>query len=155
MRIKLVPKETIIVQKKKHWIIFLSAIFWFMVGIFLLTYANKWQITSVIIAKHPTYIWLAIFAFGIALLRALITYARYLSAEYIVTNKRLIMKEGLIHHHALEMSISKVGVTHIKQTLLGRIFNYGLMSFGESKEPFHDIPSPYLFRQKIREQMEE
>jgi uncharacterized membrane protein YdbT with pleckstrin-like domain len=155
MRIKLATNEKVILKTKVHWMTFFSTVFWLLIGVFLLTYAKRWQITSVIIVSHPVYFWLAMLAFFMAILRGLMAYIRYLSAEFIITNKRLLMKEGLIHHHALEVTINKVDGVHIKQTLLGRIFNYGVIDFDSRKEPFHNVPRPFVFRQKLREQMRE
>jgi uncharacterized membrane protein YdbT with pleckstrin-like domain len=154
---KLASNEKIVLKAKPHWVIFLSAVFWLLVGIFLVTYAKKWQLMTVVLAGHRVCIWLGMVAFTLAVLRGLIAFARYLSAEFVITNKRLLMKEGLIHHHALEVSINKVHRVHIKQSLLGRILNYGLLDFNGAggKEPFHNVPRPFVFRQKLREQTEE
>ena len=48
--------------------------------------------------------------------------------EFAITNKRVILKEGLITRRTIEMSISKIESVAVKQSVLGRILGYGTVT---------------------------
>jgi uncharacterized membrane protein YdbT with pleckstrin-like domain len=78
------------------------------------------------------------------------------AAEFAVTNKRVIFKEGFVYRRTAEMFLSKVESVGVDQTILGRIFGYGsivLRGTGGSTEPFHKIARPLEFRRQIQEQI--
>jgi len=78
------------------------------------------------------------------------------SAEFAITNKRVIFKEGFVNRRTAEMFLSKIESVGVDQTILGRIFGYGsivLRGTGGSSEPFHSIDSPLEFRRQIQEQI--
>jgi len=88
-----------------------------------------------------------------AVIKAWITVS---SAEFAVTNRRVILKTGFIHNKTAEMFLSKVESVGVDQTLLGRIFGYGsieLRGTGGSLEPFSNISRPLEFRRQIQEQI--
>lgn len=79
--------------------------------------------------------------------------ARY-TDEFAVTNKRVIIKTGLISRKTFEMNHSKIESVNVDQSILGRILGYGTISIvgsGGSKEEFPNIKSPVEFRKKIQE----
>jgi uncharacterized membrane protein YdbT with pleckstrin-like domain len=78
------------------------------------------------------------------------------AAEFAITNKRVIFKEGFVYRRTAEMFLSKIESVGVDQTILGRIFNYGsivLRGTGGSSEPFHNIAAPLEFRRQIQEQI--
>jgi uncharacterized membrane protein YdbT with pleckstrin-like domain len=78
------------------------------------------------------------------------------TSEFAVTNKRVILKTGLIHNKTAEMFLAKVESVGVDQTILGRIFGYGsieLRGTGGSLEPFENISRPLEFRRQIQEQI--
>lgn len=76
------------------------------------------------------------------------------TSEYAVTNKRVIMKTGLIRRQTLEMNISKIESINVNQSILGRILGYGditVVGFGGTRESFLTISSPIEFRRRFQE----
>jgi len=49
----------------------------------------------------------------------------YLTDEMAMTNKRIIVKKGLISRDTLELNISKIESVAVKQGIIGRILGYG------------------------------
>ena len=47
------------------------------------------------------------------------------SDEFAITNRRVIIKTGLISRKTFEMNLSKIESVNIDQTILGRILGYG------------------------------
>ena len=78
------------------------------------------------------------------------------SSEFAVTNKRVLIKTGLIRRHSLETLLSKIESIGVAQSLLGRILGFGtivISGTGGSKEPFHRIADPLMFRRRVQEQI--
>jgi len=63
--------------------------------------------------------------FGIALLLAIYEWLRLRTLEYGVTNKRVILKKGIIGRYTEEMKIGSIETVEIDQGVLGRILGYG------------------------------
>jgi uncharacterized membrane protein YdbT with pleckstrin-like domain len=73
-----------------------------------------------------------------------------------VTNKRVLIKTGLIRRHSLETLLSKIESIGVAQSILGRILGFGtivISGTGGSKEPFHKIADPMQFRRRVQEQI--
>ncbi len=86
-----------------------------------------------------------------------IIYIAYKSSEFAVTNKRVLIKVGLIRRESLETLLQKVEGIHVEQDILGRIFNYGTIivkGTGGTSNPFKTICSPFEFRKIVQEQVE-
>lgn len=76
------------------------------------------------------------------------------TSEYAITNKRVIIKVGLIRRRTVEMNISKIESINVDQSILGRILGYGNISIvgtGGTKETFDTLSSPIQFRKKFQE----
>jgi uncharacterized membrane protein YdbT with pleckstrin-like domain len=76
-------------------------------------------------------------------------------SEFVVTNRRIIMKKGFISRDTFEMNISKIESVNVDQSVMGRIFNYGSLTIigtGGTREVFHNIAKPMAFRRAFQEQ---
>jgi uncharacterized membrane protein YdbT with pleckstrin-like domain len=74
--------------------------------------------------------------------------------EFAITNKRIIVKTGLISRRTLEMNLSKIESVNVDQGILGRILGYGtirIIGTGGTKEVFPKINEPLQFRRKFQE----
>jgi len=92
--------------------------------------------------------------FGVAAVLVFIPrFVRYMTSEFAVTNKRVIVKVGLINRHTLELVLAKIETVGVDQGVLGRIFNYGTIvvtGTGGTKEPFTNIANPLGFRKQVQ-----
>ena len=50
---------------------------------------------------------------------------RYNATEYVITNKKIVYKYNLLRHDYSELRLDKIERISVKQSFLGRIFNYG------------------------------
>lgn len=76
------------------------------------------------------------------------------SDEFAITNRRVIIKTGLISRKTFEMNLSKIESVNVDQGILGRIFGYGTITIvgsGGTKETFPKIQNPLGFRKKFQE----
>ena len=106
------------------------------------------------VAKIWLIIWiiLAIPSFGITLLLALWEWLKLRSIEQGVTNKRVILKRGIISRKTEEMKISSIETVEIIQGVIGRVFGYGNIKVtgrGLSDLIFIKINDPMDVKRKI------
>ena len=76
-----------------------------------------------------------------------------MTSEFVVTNRRVIIKIGLITRHILEMNLAKIESVNVDQTLLGRMLGYGsitVVGSGGTKEVFQNIENPLEFRRQFQ-----
>lgn len=74
--------------------------------------------------------------------------------EFAITNKRVIIKTGLISRKTFEMNHSKIESVNVEQGVLGRLLGYGtirVVGSGGTKEAFSKIQNPLVFRKKFQE----
>jgi len=91
---------------------------------------------------------------AIALVAGLV---RRAGIEMAVTNRRLIVKTGVVRRHTIEMMLSKIESISVSQGVLGRIANYGdvlVRGSGGTAEHFARIADPLRLRLKAQEQIE-
>lgn len=74
------------------------------------------------------------------------------TTEMVLTNRRIIMKRGLIARKTFEMGFAKVETIQVDQGIIGRLFGYGsvtVVGTGGSKECFAYIAAPLEFRKQF------
>jgi uncharacterized membrane protein YdbT with pleckstrin-like domain len=79
---------------------------------------------------------------------------RKATSEFAVTNRRVIVKVGVIRRTTLEINLVKVESIGVDQSLLGRLLNYGTIAVvgtGGTREAFNDIADPMGFRRAVNE----
>jgi len=79
---------------------------------------------------------------------------RQMTSEFVITNKRVIMKTGFISRKTFEMNLQKIESVNVDQSFWGRLMGFGTVSIigtGGSRESFADIANPLLFRRKFQE----
>lgn len=78
----------------------------------------------------------------------------FLTSEFAITNKRVIIKVGFISRRTLEINLQKIESISVDQTILGRILDYGnivVIGTGGTKEPFSNISAPMEFRRQYQQ----
>lgn len=142
----LLKDEEIVYKAKIHWAIYLPAAVWGLLAIiFTIDYfANNAEGILVLML-----IMWAVTAFCV--IKGLIE-TRY--SEYVLTNKRLIMKTGIIARKTEELMLTKCEGVFVDQSILGRLFGYGtlLATTGGATNKFRKIADPIIFRNRINEQ---
>ena len=71
-------------------------------------------------------------------------------SEFVITNKRVVAKVGLIRRIAFELQTEQVESIGIYKGILGRLFNYGTLmpcGVGASKVHIRFVKNPFEFRQ--------
>ena len=142
----LLPDEQILFRTKKHIIIFSYPIFWTVLSIVATLYLrNDYLLQNIIWAP-----WLVTLIFWIY------TWLEYITSDFVVTNKRVMMKEGFFIRHTNELRISAVSQVSVNQSLLGQMLDYGIVSinaFG-GYDSFSVISRPVLFQKYVNEELD-
>ncbi len=106
------------------------------------------------IAYQTTYHWMHYFTLQGLFSVFIIPLVQSYCDEFVITNKRVIVKKGLIAIWTLEMNLQKIETVNVEQSIPGRIFGYGcltLIGTGGTKEKFYCIKDPISFRKAFME----
>lgn len=78
-------------------------------------------------------------------------------SEFAVTNRRVLIKVGLVRRRTLELNLSKIESVEVEQTVAGRLLGYGqieVIGTGGTREAFDRVSSPLAFRKAVHEAAE-
>jgi uncharacterized membrane protein YdbT with pleckstrin-like domain len=140
----LLVSEHLLYRTSLHWIIFATGALWFVLAIIFLC-----------IGKLLTY--LGFIMLALTFYDFMISYVRYKTSEFALTNKRVIVKVGFIRRTIVEMFLQKVEGLQVDQPILGRLFGYGtiiICGTGGSRDYFAKIHEPFEFRKRVQQQIE-
>jgi uncharacterized membrane protein YdbT with pleckstrin-like domain len=79
------------------------------------------------------------------------------STELVITSKRLIAKFGVASTQSIEIRFDRIETVRVKQSLMGRILNYGdivITGTGSTFDPIPNISKPMNFRAALNDAME-
>ena len=146
----LLPGERVTYRARRHWLLFSWPVALLVLAILsfgLLKALDAWPEGRLFLALG-----LGVLAAVFAVQPAL----EYFSSEYAVTDKRVVVKTGVLQRDSHETLLSKVEAIGVDQTLLGRLFDYGTVTIvgtGGTREPFALIAAPLEFRRQVQAQI--
>ncbi len=120
-----------------HPIIFLAPASLAVLG--LAAFALSWIAASVVLL--------------VALILGLNCYIRFITSEFAVTDRRVLIKTGLVRRHTLELLLGRVETVGVDQGIFGRIWDYGTITVigtGGTRELFPGIAKPLEFRKAVQ-----
>lgn len=87
---------------------------------------------------------IVIAALGIAIFGVLAPYLRWSSTQYVFTDRRIIIRRGILTKQGRDMPLSKVNNVSFEVPLLGRVLNYGRISIESASDAdliIDDVPN--------------
>ncbi len=156
----LVPGETVIYETRLHWIVMLGHL---VVGLLLLGVPGVLLLGDALSHPDTDVSDLHLMEAGgaallvVGLIVILMGVARRNATEMAVTNRRVVIKTGLLSRKTIEMMLNKVESIEISETAVGRMFGYGtivMIGTGGTPEPFHKMAHPLEFRSQVQQQIE-
>jgi Bacterial PH domain len=157
----LVPGETVVYQTRLHWVVMLwhiviSVILLEVPALALLFYAFRHEQQLEPRALHLMQ------GGGIALLLIsgiviAVGAIRRNATEMAVTNRRVVVKTGLVTRKTIEMLLNKIESIEVNESGMGRVLGYGsitLIGTGGTSEPFQLMAKPLEFRNQVQQQIE-
>jgi len=152
----LIPGESALYRTGLHWIVLvwptILGLLFGVPGLAILV------IAALVRQKYPgpTRIEGLVFL-GIGLIAALVGFLKRSATEMAVTNKRLVVKIGVLRRRTYEILLSKVESIHVEEGLFGRMLGYGsvvVRGTGGTPEPFYRIAHPLELRRQVHHQIE-
>lgn len=131
------PGEHVVYRGAVHWIIYLPPVIMVCFGVPLIGMIERFGLVLTVAG----------------LLAGAAAWVRQTTSEFAVTNRRVIVKTGLLARRTIEINISRVESVQVDQDIFGRIFNYGAITVigtGGTKEPFTMIENPQQFRRVVQ-----
>ena len=164
------PGEKILYDAKVHWAIFIAPFVRVVaVGFFLslawwgalfskstqsvaLQFSGNMLIAS---ALHVGIFTLIVLFIGLGgFIHALIY---YYNSDFVITDRRVIAKFGLLSRTTSEQRLSKIESIHVYQSFLGRLLNYGRVTVtgtGSSATRFGPMADPIACKHALEEQLD-
>jgi hypothetical protein len=139
----LLPAEEITYRTRLHWKLYL------LPGLLVVLLL----IPLTILALTTTTQWLAAAPVLLSLFILAVPFFKRRSSEFAVTNKRVIIKLGVLKTRSIDLLLTKIEGITVTQSLGGRMFGYGeivVIGTGGTQEPFPNIQSPLDFRQAVQ-----
>ena len=139
----LLDGERVMYRTRLHWKVFIPPV----------AFALVVSIPLAWIALAGTWTVFAWIPLALALLWLLAAVVKRQTSEFVVTNKRVLMKIGVFTVRSIELLLSKVEAITVHQSLTGRVLGYGdivLTGSGGTVEPFSAIQSPLAFRNAVQ-----
>lgn len=142
----LLPQEQIIFRTRKHLIIFLYP--FVLAGISVL--ATIYMYHNALLAKLLWVPWFVAFVMGF------VVWLNYITSDFAVTDKRVMMREGFFYRHSNEIRISTISQVNVDQSLIGQMLGYGTVSiktFG-AFDVYPIISKPVVFQKVVNAQID-
>jgi membrane protein YdbS with pleckstrin-like domain len=147
-RSTLAPDETPCYKTSLHWIIFVrfAGVAVVMFVFLALPFAIGLQALTGL-----EFGWFALPLPALAMLPPTFAFA---SSELVITDRRVLIKTGVLRRQTREVFIAKVESIGVDQGFFGRMFDYGtvvIRGTGGFEEPFEAIARPLEFRRWIQQ----
>ncbi|MHB8206232.1 PH domain-containing protein [Mucilaginibacter sp.] len=142
----LANNERIVYKGTLHWWIYMKNILLIVLGIIIISAAKSTLGSGV----GGLFVIFAI----IGLIGA---YMSSKSSEFVVTNRRIMLKTGVLKRKLVELQLNRAEGLMVNQGIIGRILNYGsiIVTSGGVKEVFSPIAQPYEFKKHVNNAIEE
>ena len=143
----LMEGEQVAYEARQHWIIYFKPFLLVLIAIGLFAIPT----TDVALTMQ------IIMAAALLLLALIWAVNIYGGRKYILTNRRLILKRGIVSRQSTDLILRRCEGVSIQQSILGRIFGYGTVSVstGEVTNEFRQIENPVAFSKNINQQITE
>jgi len=139
----LLEGEHVIYRTRLHWKLFVGPVLFALVisaSLAWVGFSGAWS----------AFAWIPV---GLAILWLMAALIKRQTSEFVVTNKRVLMKVGVFTTRSIELLLNKVEAITVHQSLTGRLLGYGdivLTGSGGTREPFSTIQSPLAFRNAVQ-----
>ena len=146
-RSTLAPNETPFFKTSLHWIIFVR--FGLLALIVFLFVTLPFAIAVQAVSGSE----LGWFGLPLPVLFLLPPTLAFASSELVITDRRVLIKTGIVRRQTLEMFISKIESIGVDQGFFGRMFDYGsvvVRGTGGFEQAFEAIGAPLEFRRWVQ-----
>ena len=154
----LIAGETVQYETRLHWIVMLghtliAAVLVLIGGSLLLT---PWSSLKGAEAVSGMLRWAGVACLVVAAIFLGIGLVRRSATEMAVTNKRVIVKSGIVDRRTIELLLPRIESIAVEEPALGRVLGYGTVivrGTGGTPEVFPQIARPLEFREQVQRQI--
>lgn len=153
----LAPGEVIKVEIRPHWRAIIVPAVIFLATVVALVLVLDWVASAMSGAQWLR--WLII-AGGVVVvvLWAAIPFLRWITTQYVFTDRRIIVRSGIVTRQGKDMPLSKINNVSFHVPAMGRILNYGellIQSAGENDGlTIEDVPDVEQIQRDVYEYIE-
>jgi uncharacterized membrane protein YdbT with pleckstrin-like domain len=143
----LIVGESLIYETGVHW----SVLFWPV----LIAMGIGAGAIACFVQNDPNFLYAGAALVVVAAVLVAAAMVKRNATEIAVTNRRVIIKTGLVQRRSVEIMLPKVESIGITEPFLGRMLGYGTVvvrGTGGTPEPFEKIAHPSEFRKHVHEQ---
>lgn len=117
--------ELVLFDVKKHWM----SLFWsvFFTPVF---FSYFWNI---FLNTHSVFSWIIVLGLLVPVIYPIL---RYTSDKIIITTRYVHIKLGVLNPEEIDIPLSKINILEVSQSSMGRLLNYGSVSFSSNSERF-------------------
>ena len=161
----LVPGETLLYRTRHHWLVLVGPVVGglslLVPGVALLLEAIAVRDSAGLVVGNSTISPKVMAIIGAILaVAAIITFsygvAKRNATEMAVTNRRVLIKTGMMSRRTLDLMLSRVESIGVEESAAGRMLGYGsviVRGTGGTPEPFLMIAHPQEFRRAVQQQI--
>lgn len=156
------PNEQIIYQSKPHWIFLAKPAALTLVGFFCTACTALTALAEPPPGQAPppegmlyTMGTCSACIFVAAFLVVLVRFTHYESAEFTLTNRRVILEHLQSRQHSLEIFLRQIDSVAVETSALGDLLGYGdvVIMAGAARQPLRRFANPQQIRHLIQEQI--
>lgn len=147
----LLANERVIFRTHLHWLYFISPSLVILFGGGLIVLALQKQFDLGMFADFILYI--GYITLGIGVILFIKEYVHHTTSEYVVTNQRVFVQEGVFSRKTTSMILAQVEAVEVDQPFIARILNFGhveITGSGGAASKFTYIHRPEKFRRAIQ-----
>jgi uncharacterized membrane protein YdbT with pleckstrin-like domain len=148
--------ETVSVDLHPHW--------WFLAVPVLVLVGAMAAAIAILVATEADSTqrniggWVSIVALACGACWLVVRYSRWLTTHFVITNRRVIFRAGLLAKRGVEIPLDRVNTVHFRQSVIERLVGAGdllIESGGESgQQRFTDIRQPDRVQRVIHAEMQ-
>jgi uncharacterized membrane protein YdbT with pleckstrin-like domain len=144
---QLMPGENLIVLERQHPLVLFKPVL-----------INAIALTLLIgLSVYSQQIWF-LALYGIPLIYLIWSFLSWRRKEYILTDRRVVLQEGVLSISSFDASLDKINNVYHNQSFLGRLLNYGNVGLETASEvgttTFKLLSQPVSFKNSIVHQRE-
>jgi uncharacterized membrane protein YdbT with pleckstrin-like domain len=146
--------ETIQFEMKPHW----RALIWPILLLIIVAGLSAF-LTTITAMWFPFNLVFALIGLIVIVVWSFIPFLRWITTQYVFTNRRIIIRRGLLTKQGRDMPLSKVNNVTFEVSFLGRILNFGrliIQSAGEDAGlEIEDVPNVEVIQRDVYQLYEE
>ncbi|MHA6624725.1 PH domain-containing protein [Pseudonocardia sichuanensis] len=137
----LVEDEQVVVHKHPHWKMLLGPV----LVLLLVVGAASFLAALVRTQDWATWAWAGLAAAGLVLVGRFTVFpvVRWRTTHFVVTDRRVLVREGVLTRHGMDIPLSRISSVRVRHTLWERMLGSGTLvveSDSDESLEFDDVP---------------